>query len=166
MMLTMSKRKRQDGWWYPWLFVGGFAIVIAVNGTMAFLAVDTWTGLETEQPFQRGQAYNQELAQKAAQDKLGWTVTLDAGSLSRGEGGELRLSFQDAQNQGVGNLTIEAQAFRPTQDGFDQPLTFIEQGGGVYAAPARLPLPGQWELRITASRADEVFKMRQRIQVP
>lgn len=168
-MTAMSKTKRQDGWWYPWLFVGAFAVIIAVNGTMAYIAVDSWTGLETKNPFQRAQAYNQELEQKSLQTKLGWTAQVSHKPVAapvNADGGFINLTIVDAGGQGVAALAIDALAVRPTHEGYDRPLEFIERGPGVYVAPEDLPLPGQWELRITATRGDDVFKLRQRIQVP
>lgn len=168
-MTVMSKSKRVDGWWYPWIFVAGFGVVIAVNGTMAYIAVDTWTGLETAQPFQKAQAFNGELAQKSAQAALDWTVKVDfvkQPTTQNARAGILHFTVLDAHDQGIGGLTIEAQAVRPTHEGYDQVITFEERGLGEYVAPADLPLPGQWELRITASRADDIFKLRQRILVP
>ena len=52
--MSLSKTKRQDGWWYPYIFVGAFVVIITVNGIMAFFAVDTWTGLEILDSKQKG----------------------------------------------------------------------------------------------------------------
>ncbi len=168
-MSVMSKSKRQDGWWYPWLFVAAFGVIILVNGTMAYIAVDSWTGLETRSPFQRGQNYNAELAQKSAQKELGWTAKAQfapAPTADNPRAGALRLTFVDRDGKGVDALNVEALAVRPTHEGFDRIVAFMARGQGVYEAPANLPLAGQWELRVTASRADDVFKMRPRILVP
>ncbi|MCR4378297.1 MAG: FixH family protein [Rhodospirillales bacterium] len=165
----MSKSKRQDGWWYPWLFVAAFGVIIAVNGTMAYLAVDSWTGLETEKPFQRGQAYNAELAQKSAQANLGWNASAQFESVPTADNahaGFVHLGITDREGRGISGLSVETLAMRPIQEGYDQNLIFAERGPGTYVAPIQVALPGQWELRFTATRADDVFKMRQRIQVP
>lgn len=165
----MSNAKRQDGWWYPWVFVGGFAVIITVNGIMAYIAVDSWTGLETENAFEEGQKFNTQLAQKASQDALGWAVALqfeDRSTDKNNRAGVLNFTVTDAAGLGVTGLAVEAIAKRPTHEGYDQPLAFVAGQAGSYRAPAKLPLPGQWEIRITASRADERYQMRQRIQVP
>lgn len=169
MMTAMSKSKRADGWWYPWIFVAGFGVIIAVNGILAYFAVNTWTGLETERPFQAGQEYNTTLAQKSAQATLAWQVrpVLEATPTAQApHAGNMRLTFTESDGRAIENLVIEALAVRPTNEGYDQKLDFVAQGQGVYVAPIDLPLPGQWELRITATRGGDVFKMRPRIQVP
>ena len=168
-MTAMSKSKRADGWWYPWIFVAGFGVVILVNGFMAYTAVHSWTGLENQHAFQHAQAYNAELAQRKTQALMGWQGHAEfvaQPTQESAEAGVLHLRITDRQGQGVSGLVVGALAMRPTSEGHDRNLTFVEQEPGVYVTPADLPLPGQWELRITATRADDVFKMRQRIQVP
>jgi nitrogen fixation protein FixH len=169
----MGKMKRQDGWWYPWVFVAAFGLIMAVNGTMAYLAVHTWTGLTTKHPFEEAQHFEKAIAQKAAQEKLGWramaafeAVPTSAPSSALARTGSVRFSLLDRNGRGIDNLTINAQAKRPTNEGSDQTLNFKAQGSGVYAAPVNFPLAGQWDIYITATRADDVFEMRQRIQVP
>lgn len=165
----MQKSKRADGWWYPWLFVGAFGIIITVNGIMAYIAVDSWTGLETKSPFQRSQTFNVDLAQKTAQAKLGWAAlgSFEASpTAEQPRAGFMRLVMKDADGAGLSGLTIDAMAKRPTHEGYDQPLNFIERGAGLYVAPITFPLAGQWDFDVTASRGDDVYKMRQRLQVP
>lgn len=168
-MTVMSKAKRQDGWWYPWTFVAAFGVIIAVNGTMAYIAVNSWTGLETKQAFQHAQGFNDVLAQKSAQAALGWTALAAFESQPTADSaraGVLRLTINDKHGQGVAGMMIEAKAVRPTHEGYDRALQFTAVGSGVYAAPTTLPLAGQWELRVVATGNDAVFKMRQRILVP
>ncbi|MBF0246765.1 MAG: FixH family protein [Alphaproteobacteria bacterium] len=160
----MSKKQRPDGWWYPWIFVGGFVIVIAVNGVMAYVATSTWTGLETKHAFEEGNNYNATLAQRQQQDQLGWMA--DASYDGNAADGSVVLRITDKNGQGINGLAIDALARRPTSEGHDQVLQFAAVGDGLYRAPANLPLSGQWELRYTATRADDLFKIRQRIRVP
>lgn len=165
----MNKSKRQDGWWYPWIFVGAFGVIIAVNSIMAYIAANSWTGLETKHAFKDGQAFNAVLAQKTAQMKLGWTASVDFASEptpTNAHAGRIHVKFLQADGTDVRGLRLEALAVRPTHEGYDQNLIFTAQGAGVYSAPADLTLPGQWDLRITASHDHQVFKLRQRIQVP
>ena len=58
----------------PWLFVLGFAIVFAVNGTMIWFAVGSFSGLYTPKPRDRGLHYNDVVAAQQARDTLGWRV--------------------------------------------------------------------------------------------
>ncbi|MCW8916195.1 MAG: FixH family protein [Magnetovibrio sp.] len=164
----MSKSERQDGWWYPWIFVGAFAIIISVNATMAFLAVDTWTGLETKDHFNKGNNYNTVLDQRTQQKALGWSSEFTYENIATADdprSGQFVLTFKAPDGSGVSGLAIQARAVRPTHEGYDQDLVFTARGKGVYIANATLPLKGLWELRFRANRADEVYIERQRVEV-
>ena len=52
--------------------VSFFVVIIAANGMMAYFAIDTFSGLETDDAYRKGRDYNRtlELAQKQAE--LGW----------------------------------------------------------------------------------------------
>jgi len=168
-MTTMNKTKRADGWWYPWIFVAGFCVVFAVNGTMAYIAVSSWTGLETKDYFNQGTRYNDVLAQRTQQDALGWTATFQFEPTPVADdprAGVFRLHFAGKDGKGLNGLYISALAKRPTHEGYDQELIFTYRGDGTYVAKTTLPLPGLWELQYTAERGGDVFKMRSRIQVP
>ena len=36
-------RKRPQGWWYPWIFVGVFGVVFAVNMTMVKFVITSYS---------------------------------------------------------------------------------------------------------------------------
>ncbi len=57
-----TRAPRQKGWYIPWIFVGLFLVVAAVNGVMIHFAFSSWTGLQTEEHFLKGIKYNQDLA--------------------------------------------------------------------------------------------------------
>ncbi len=80
MMSTHPAKKPFTGWHMTAILVGFFAIVMAVNFTMARLAFSTFGGKVVENSYVASQHYNELLAQAEAQDAFGWTqsLTLDA----------------------------------------------------------------------------------------
>lgn len=68
------------GWHMAAILVGFFAVVIAVNFTMARFAMSTFGGKVVENSYVASQQYNVWLARAEAQDRLRWTpyVSLDA----------------------------------------------------------------------------------------
>jgi len=62
------------------ILVSFFAVVIAVNFTMARFAMSTFGGKVVENSYVASQHYNVWLARAEAQDRLGWTpkISLDA----------------------------------------------------------------------------------------
>jgi len=161
---------RPRGWWYPWIFVGAMAVVVVVNGVLAWLAVSTWTGIETEDHYSKGLAYNENLAAERAQAQLGWTVDLalmpKAEASTESRAFEVAVTFAAADRQPLDGLEVEIQFVRPTHEGFDVAARLDGRGKGVYAAPVTLPLAGQWQARVLARRGDDTFQNVRRIVVP
>jgi nitrogen fixation protein FixH len=146
---------RPRGWWYPWLFVAAFAVVIAVNGVMIKLALDSFSGLDTEHPYERGLGYNDTLAAARAQEEMGWQVAFDAvpagAAAPEGHPVTLEARFLDRDGNALTGLEVRALLQRPAVKGHDVELPLAERGGGRYVAHTDLPLPGQWDLRIVAT---------------
>ena len=55
------------GRYIPWLFVGGFAIVIAVNAVMIWFAVGSFSGLYSDRAREVGLHYNRRAQLRARQ---------------------------------------------------------------------------------------------------
>jgi nitrogen fixation protein FixH len=162
-------RPRQPGWWYPWIFVGGMLVVIAVNGVLATLAVATWPGLATDEYYRKGLEYNRTLAAAREQGRRGWRMGLAFAPVEATDGrrlGDLTVNFVGKDGRPLQNLDVEAQLLRPTHEGFDVEVDLDHRGGGVYGAMVSLPLPGQWDAHIHAHRGGANFQESRRLSVP
>jgi nitrogen fixation protein FixH len=150
--------------WIPWAFVGFFVIVFAVNGVMVWVAVSSWTGLEADSSYERGLIYNRALEAERQQAALGWRAAIDFHQTGDRRGTlELRLQGRDAAP--LQGARIDAEIVRPTQVGYDFDVALEEQAPGRYRADLRLPLPGQWEVRLAARAQGEVYRLSPRIYV-
>lgn len=140
-----SERAPPRDLWVPWLFVAGMALVVLVNGIMIYIAVSSFTGLQTEDHYQRGLDYNEVLVAERAQDALGWTVGVDFQETGEGRA---RLSVQAVDRAGkpVNDAGVTVRLIRPVQAGHDMDLTLAASGDGLYAAEVELPLRGQWDI--------------------
>ena len=162
------RRSRPAGWWYPWIFVGCMLLVVAVNGVLVYFALSTWTGLETRDHYNKGLAYNENLAAARMQVERGWqmrvafTTDPDAGG---DRAGHLAVTFADRDGQPVEGLRVAAALIRPTHEGYDLDVPLRATGAGVYAGPVALPLPGLWDARVMARRGDATFQAVQRLNV-
>jgi len=166
----MAVRKRPDGWWYPWIFVAGFLVVFAVNGIMLFFATSTFSGLSVEKSFEKGNAYNSEIAAHNAQQATGWNGDVRLlGSLVLPDGGrKVRWIFdlKDRTGATVQGMDVIAEVKRPAVQGYDQVIRPVATEDG-YIVEMELPLKGQWEITLKANRmGDPTFRMRKRLQVP
>ncbi len=152
------------GSWIPWVFVGLFLVVLAVNGTMIAIAVSTFTGLETSNAYEKGLAYNNRLAAAAEQEKLGWEAVLDVAPF-----GEQQVAIAFELNDQLGNpitsAEVEAVLLRPVQEGHDMAVRLEDRGHGLYAAAIDLPFAGQWHIQLKAEARNHIYRLAERIHV-
>jgi nitrogen fixation protein FixH len=166
--MTSMTAKRQRGWFYPWIIVAFFAVVISVNGFMIYVATGTFTGLETEGHYVKGLNYNKNLEGVRKQAALGWTdktTFVSGGKVGDSHKGELKVNFSGKDGNPLSGLTAVALITRPTHSGYDFEIALSNAGNGLYSAPIILPLPGQWDARILASRGEQTYQRVQRFQV-
>ncbi|WP_374378434.1 FixH family protein [Dongia sp.] len=148
--------------WIPAIFVFGFLVVIAVNGVLIYTAVSSFSGLETDNAYEKGIHYNQALVAAAANAETGWHAE---SSVVAGENGNRRLNvaITDRTGQPVTELKVEAYLVRPTNAGMDETVALTDIGGGLYRADIAPKALGNWELRLQASRGDVTWQQVQRI---
>lgn len=161
-MTTMTMTStRKAGWWYPWIFVGMFGVVVAVNGALAYFATSTFTGLQTEGAYEKGLAHNKALAAVRAEELLGWKVVPEIDPAAITTGGSITVTAKDRDGKPLNDLQVAVQLVRPTTAGYDSVVELEAQGNGLYQAPLKLPLPGLWDIKVLASRGqDQVETMR------
>lgn len=144
--------KELTGWHVFTVFATGFGIIIAVNLTLALSAVQTFPGLEVQNSYVAGQAFDRD---RAAQEALGWDVKAHLS----GERLVLRFS-KDGRSV---TPTIEKAVFgRATSVAADQRPDFKFDGEAFYAQV--VAGPRNWNLRILA-RAPNGTRFQQRIVV-
>lgn len=114
-----------------------FCVTIGVNAVFIYFAVTTFSGIETENAYRRGLAYNARHRVAAAEAALGWTARLVV------EERRPVLLLTDASGQSLGGLIVVAKAGRPSIDRFDRELGFHETNAGRYVADGALE-PGAW----------------------
>lgn len=145
---------RERGWWYPYIFVGCFVVVVGVNAALAYFATSTFTGLETEGAYQKGLAYNQNLALAKAQEEQGWAADTKVTPGLIGVDGvqvEIAVSYRDRDGKPLEGLEVRADLIRPTAKGYDHRETLKPLGNGVYGGTYKLPVKGVWDMDVTAS---------------
>jgi len=159
---------QQRGRYIPWLFVAGFAVVIAANVTMMTFAIDSFSGLETRDSFKRGVGYNDVLAAQDRQNQLGWQPDLRfAADADAGDGvrGRLELFLADADGQPLSGAAVEARFVRPTHSGVDFDLPLHGVADGRYGADVTVPLKGVWDVRLAISHDGQPFYAAERLFV-
>ena len=56
------------------ILVGFFGVIMVVNFVMAYYALHTFSGMQTEKPYESGLAYNRAISDAKAQVSRGWHV--------------------------------------------------------------------------------------------
>lgn len=143
----------------PWLFVLGFAIVIAVNGTMIWFAVGSFSGLYTPTPRDRGLHYNDIVAAQQARDALGWRVAI----LWRAESDRLEFTLSDRDGAPLAGARIAVELVRPAEKRRPLAITTTEVEAGRHAGYVTLPARGNWDVDILVERDGHRFAQTQRM---
>lgn len=143
----------------PWLFVAGFAVVIAVNTIMVSLAVGSFSGLYTPQPRQRSLHYNEIIARQADRDALGWRLA----ATWHAPQSRLEIAVVDADGRPLGNARLHAELVRPVEKRAPVALDLIAVDIGRYAATVTLPARGNWDLDVVIDYAGRRFAQTRRM---
>lgn len=143
-----------------------FGVVVAVNGVFLYLALRSFPGLESETPYRKGLAHDEELKAERAQQALGWRVTLAWQGAGPAQG-RLEVSLADAAGQPLSARAVRLFLRRPVHAADDIHLPLAERAPGHYSADVILPGAGNWEAIVTIARPGAAdYRHRQRIIVP
>jgi nitrogen fixation protein FixH len=144
------------GRWIPWVFVGGMLVVVAVNATLIWFALTTFTGLTVGHSYDRGRTYNAVIAEAARQEALGWAARVSL------EGATLAVAVTDRDGLPVAGR-IAGVLLRPLE-GTELPLDLAATAPGRFAARVEGLRPGQWEARLTLTGPGQAaLDIRQRV---
>lgn len=139
-------------------FIGFFLIVFSANGIMTYFALETWTGLETEDSYVKGLNYNQEIENARVQNESGWSVSIAQMPEKIDGRFEIQITRPD---ESFPPTQVKATFIRSVIEGYDQEVTLSHLGNGLYGAPVKLPLIGQWDvLVVVESKNMPIFKLR------
>ena len=155
----MSEGKQKSK--IPYFIVLFFAVFITVDIYYIYLAKKTWTGIVTENSYQKGLDYNETLDSIKKQKELGWQLSSKIKNL----GGYNRLiSFElkDKSENKIRDARIEVFFKRPIREGSDFKLQ-ASYVGGKYEVRASFPFPGRWQAQILVNRGDETYRKAEEI---
>lgn len=124
------------GWHMTAILVAFFAVVVAVNVTMARDAISTFGGALAENGYVASQDYNGWIAAAAAQDRLGWTAKAEV------VGGRLEI-----QTNAPASATAEVTLVHPLGRVAETNLDMRRSDRGPFRSAALVP-PGRWEAHI------------------
>lgn len=148
------------GRWIPWVFVGGFGVVVTVNAVLITAAVTTFTGITTTGSYNRGLGYGDVLAEAARQQALGWS-----GRIARADGFVVIALRQADGTPLPADAVVTGRLQRPLER-TSLPLEFQPSAPGGWRAAAAVPAPGAWEAVLTVTRGTDRLELRERLTFP
>jgi len=172
MMRSLESRKSRPSMfgnyrWIPWTIVGCMALVVAVNGSLVYFALESWTGLTTDHAYEDGLAYNRVIEESEKEANLGWDLAIDFVSDGKGtRSGRLVVLAKDKGGRPLDNLTVKAEFERPVEELPPVAATLAGDRRGRYAASVTLPRAGQWEVYLVAGAYGAIYRTGRRIIVP
>lgn len=145
-----------------WL-LGFFGIIFAVNAWMAYSAIRTFSGVDTENAYRAGLAYDSEIAAAEAQRARGWSVE------ARLTGAEPQRTMEiDARDRAavpLAGLSVRARLVHPSDRRRDVDVALTEAGGGTYRGTFAAP-NGERDLVIELFRDDKrMFRSQNRVSL-
>lgn len=155
--MTTSKPLAFTGWHMTTILVSFFAVVMAVNFTMARMAISTFGGTVVDNSYVASQNYNMWLKAADRQNRLGWHVVarLDAERHVR--------ILVDSKGAALDDIQATGDALHPLGREEDHALTFVSVGNGELRSREALP-QGRWNLQLSLRRNTDIFHMREQVQ--
>ena len=143
MTATTRKPREFTGRHMLAIILAFFAVVIAVNLTMATLANTSWTGLVVENTYVASQQFNSKAEEGRAQAALGWTGKLTIAW------GEVRYGLIDAVGKPVPLHGVKVLFRHPAYEKEDESVTLALASDQEFAA-RHMPRDGVWIIEIDA----------------
>ncbi|MFD2235567.1 FixH family protein [Phaeospirillum tilakii] len=160
------RETRRPGWWYPYIFVGAFAVVVAVNLSLVVLANRSFPGVTVDHPYERGLIANQALEAARRQEELGWIVETVIEPIPDGTGAVIAQTYRDRDGRPIEGLRVRVRLTRPTGPDLAREAVLNPSGPGAHAAIVPLPQAGQWDLHAEATGRGAPYQTFRRFFLP
>jgi nitrogen fixation protein FixH len=145
------------------LALGLFSLtVLLANGIMIGLAFSTFSGVSTDNAYQKGLAYNRVIRAAHEQARLGWTGAAEFAPKGL-QTGRLEFRLHDGDGQPIDSAEVEVRLVRATHAGEDFHAFLVARGNGIYVQKLEFPLLGLWDAYFVARTEDKVFRLRERL---
>ena len=150
------------------ILVSFFGVVITVNLYMAYVAVNTFSGLQTQRPYETGLKFNHTMKNAQRQIEQHWSVSSHYERQADGQV-KLNLSMRDGQGRPIENVVAKVSLVSPVNALNDADFDLVAQAPGEMVGTTRAEA-GQWDLVIAISQgtqqgAQEVFRSVSRISL-
>lgn len=154
--------KKRSAW--PLTIAVFLGVVFAVNFTLLYLALSSDDGLAEKDYYEKGLTYNSTLLNEK---ELGWDIELSFdGTPGARPAHSVNVRIYDRAGAGLEGAAVKVTLRRPTSDRYDRVFDLAGSGAGPsYSGAIAIPLPGIWDLRVTAGKDGHEMEKTFRIHV-
>lgn len=146
-----------------------FGTVFLANGIMVYYALSTFDGVETDNAYRKGRAYNHVLEADAVQQALGWQVSIETMPSYTPDAIVLNIAVTlvDRESVALDLPSLPISFWRPTVQGMDRATILTPVSPGKYVGQLELAQPGNWISRINTATPDGLpFVHEERLFIP
>jgi nitrogen fixation protein FixH len=155
---------RRYGW--PIGIAAALLLSAGSNIIMMFIAkADPAFAIEPDY-YQKAVAWDATMAQERTNTTLGWRAAATIELASPHTPGRITVTLRDMQGQVIPDATATIEAMHNARASQRYEVALSPDGYGAYTAPIDAHRPGQWEVRVTASRGTDRFTQSLRIEAP
>lgn len=149
---------------WPWVPVALLGAMVTGLGVMASIAVnDSGFALERDY-YAKAVAYDEEIAQRAQNARLGWSLTVTAAAAQPATPSRVEVRLGDGQDK-LERARVRVEALRNAAAGRVLEAELRETEPGRYAADLPLRRGGLWDFRFTVTRDGARFTKTERLDV-
>jgi len=138
-------------------------LTVAANVWIITIANSDPSFAVEEDYYQRGLRWDEELAQRERNVRMGWRLLPSLSPIVRGTGADLRVELRDHEIRPIPNASIVVRAVHIARAGQPVEVTLHADDRGGYQALVPLERPGLWELRFDVHRGNERFTSLERL---
>ena len=167
MTLSQSKTdKKLTGKHVLISVIAFFTVLILVNGTFIFYAINSFRGEDVKGSYRQGLNYNSVINDRREQAALGWNAFVEVvpnGAESSGENKKtIAVQIKNASGRKISVADIQGRLRHPIDTSLDIPLTFT--GNAPSVATVTIPA-GRWTLEGEAVQNSDHFKFRKSLLI-
>jgi nitrogen fixation protein FixH len=155
--MSMQHKMPKNGQFILLCFLGFFGFIGAVDAYFVYTALTTNTGMVTEQPYEKGLAYNDILNKAKHQPEIK--------EESSYENGVFLWQANSMDGSPLEKADISVKFYRTVQDGYDFEKKLSESGNGLYQSKIDFPLPGIWIAKVNAQWNKKTYLASHQIMV-
>ena len=130
------------------IWLGGFfGLIITTNAIFITEAVKTFRGEDEQKPYLQGVQYNNTLAHRAEQARIGWRASIDARRLPAGQV-EILVDLRHRDGSPETGAHLAGELRHPADENRDRALRFSQVSSGIYQATVQA-VPGNWDIVVS-----------------